>query len=86
MNSIALRFVPVLLGLQKDHGGICASTAQLMPEPIALRAQLFQLGAMIQLSMNIKFFSHVFASFHTCALSVSGPPFSPRTLLIDHAF
>ena len=77
MNSIALRFVPVLLGLQKDHGGIGASTAQLMPKPVTFCAQLFQLGAMIQLSMNIKFFSHVFASFHTCVVCQCSLPFSP---------
>lgn len=70
-DSVALRFAPLLLGLQKNHGGIRASAAQLVPEPVALRAQCFKLVAMIQLSMNIKFVGHVFASFHMCVVCLS---------------
>ena len=71
MNSVALRFVPVLLRFQKNHGGISASAAQFMPESVALCAQFFELVAMIQLGMNIKFFVHVFASFHLCVVCLS---------------
>jgi hypothetical protein len=77
-ESIALRFVPALLRLQQDHRGVCATPAQLVPEPVALRAQLFQLVAMIQLGMNIEFFVHVFTSFHMCVVCLSVSPLFPQ--------